>query len=123
MIIKYVGWSTRNKCAYRAKANWDKREYETDQAKIFDAYEEFPNGIQCLKCGWNISYCEPHWETRTTDWHGRLQDRATANLYHIGCYKPSNRKENLLVTASADRSYDNDENREYIKELKNPHGG
>ena len=121
MIIKYLGWSTRNKC--RMGHDWRVREYENDQAKIFDAYEEFPNGIQCLKCGWNISYCEPHWETRTTDWHGRLQDRATANLYHIGCYKPSNRKENLLVTASVDRSYDNDENREYIKELKNPHGG
>ncbi len=116
-IIKYMGWSLNNKLI---GADRDWRIGERHRAKM-DYYlvdAEFEDTCQprCKKCGWDIAYCEPHWETTGVDYHGRLKVRYTATLYHIHCYEKTNTED--YTKAVADYSSDNDY-RGYIKTLLN----
>ena len=118
-----MGWSLNNKLI-GAVRDWRliERGGGENRTKMYhylmqnDVYRNSWLQPRCKKCGWDIAYCEPHWETTGVDYHGRLKDRYVATLYHIHCYEKTNTED--YTKAVADYSSDNDY-RGYIKTLLN----
>ena len=86
-IIKYMGWSLNNNLI-GADRDWRIRERHRAKMHHYLVDAEFDDTYQprCKKCGWDITYCEPHWETSLMS-YGYSTGRWNNRHYHLHCYK------------------------------------
>jgi hypothetical protein len=85
-IVMYTGWSIANQKGDDIPL-WERNFTQGCIPKIYKGNDFFNAGSHvCKKCGWDIAYCEPHWETSLMS-YGYSTGRWNNRHYHLHCYK------------------------------------